>query len=155
MRTILSRMSFIELLGALWKAETLKAGFALLLTYLVGHTLPVSHFVAAMFMLVLSDWVTGVWAAAKRNEKITSKGFRNTTQKLVFYMLAILLGLIIETTFFPDIKLVYYVAGFICITEFKSNIENIGTITGINILEAIKHYLPKAKSNETVKPNDD
>lgn len=118
----------------------------------MSFVLPVHQFMALTFALVLSDVVTGVWAAYKRNEAIRSNGFRRTISKIVLYFLAILLSKGMEDVLHIP-KLIYIVSGFIAMTEFKSNLENIAVVTGTNIwahlVERIPGIfkLPKGKGN--------
>lgn len=151
----LKQMTFLELIAALSNAKTIQAAFAVVLAFLAAHLMPVAHFIAGAFFFLLVDFVSGVWAAKKKGNKITSQGFRKTITKFVFYSLAIICSVVLQDMFtkemFPKLDLVYWIAGFICLTEFKSIIENIGVITEINIYDAIKHLLPnfKNKSNES------
>lgn len=118
----------------------------------MSFVLPVSQFMALTFALVLSDVVTGVWAAVKRKEAIRSNGFRRTISKIVLYFLAILLSKGMEDVLHIP-KLIYIVAGFIAMTEFKSNLENIAVVTGTDIwahlVERVPGIfkLPKGKGN--------
>ncbi len=151
----LKQMTFLELITALGNAKTIKTAFAFVLAFLAAHLMPVAHFIAGALFFLVVDFFTGWAAATKRGEKTESKKFRRTIEKFVFYSVAIISSVVLQDMFtkemFPRLNLVYWIAGFICLTEFKSIIENIGSITGINLSEAIKHYLPnfKNKSNES------
>ena len=151
----LKKMTFLELITALGNAKSLQTAFAVVLAFLAAHLMPVAHFIAGAFFFLFADFISGVWAARKKGHKITSQGFRKTITKFVFYSLAIICSVVLQDMFtkemFPNLDIVYWMAGFICLTEFKSIIENIGVITEINLWDAIKHYLPnlKNKSNES------
>ena len=100
----------------------------------------VRSFLILLFILVLCDLITGVSAARKKGEKINSKGLRRTVSKFVMYSIAIILSKGMEHVFgIPEV--VYVVAFYICTTEFISNLENIGAVTGINIAERIKDII--------------
>lgn len=108
------------------------------LGWMVSFISPVLPFIVFAGVLVLGDLLSGTWAAVKRGEKLHSRGFRRTVEKMVFYFIAILLSEGMKTVFMPHVPVTYIVALAIAITEFKSNIENIETITGINIYRFIR-----------------
>jgi hypothetical protein len=39
--------------------------------------------------------------------------------------------------------LVWLVAGLISLTEFKSNLENVATVTGVDVWKSIAEYIPR------------
>lgn len=98
--------------------------------------------VVVVSLLIFSDTITGILAAHKRGEKITSQGFSRTISKLFFYNLAIVLGFLMEKFVLlevvPVVKAIVLVIG---VTEFKSFLENFESITGINLLDKLKQYL--------------
>jgi len=100
----------------------------------------VCPFLILVFLLVLCDFFTGVTAAKNAGEKINSKGMRRTVSKFVMYCIAILLSKGMEHVFSVP-QLVYVVSFYICATEFISNLENIGKVTGINIAERVKEII--------------
>jgi len=134
-------MNFQDFIIALSKAHGLKAFFSLSGAFVALHLLPIAHFLAIGVLLVLCDWVTGVWAAINRKEKITSKGLRRTVGKVLLYSLAIVLVMVVETTFFESNYLVAVVALYISIVELFSNLENISSITGRNIIGVVRTTL--------------
>jgi len=113
----------------------------------VGFMLPISHFMLLCSSLVVVDFITGVLAARKRKEALYSKGFQRTIYKIALYFLAILLSRGMDVVFLYEAGIAfsfsYIVAGFVCLTEFKSNLENIGTLTGTDIWAHIASRLPK------------
>ena len=97
-------------------------------------------FIFMMLILVVCDLITGISAARSKGEKISSWGLRRTVQKFVLYGIAIALSKGMEYTFsFP--QLVYVVAFYICTTEFFSNLENIGDVTGTNLVSKVKELV--------------
>lgn len=98
--------------------------------------------VVVVSMLIVSDTITGILAAHKRGEKITSQGFSRTIYKLFIYNLAIVLGFLMEKFVLlevvPVVKAIVLVIG---VTEFKSFLENFESITGINLLDKLKQYI--------------
>lgn len=112
-----------------------------------AHILPVAHFLAFTFALVVIDLYTGIRAARHRKEPIRSRGIGRTTEKITMYFAAILLSHAMNQVFFVPkgfgFDLVWLVAGVISLTEFKSNLENIGVVTGMDIWGQVSQYLPK------------
>lgn len=131
-------MNFQELIVELAKVHSTKAAAALVGAFLFAQVLPVASLLAVGIFLVVCDWVTGVWSAIKRNEKITSKGLRRTVEKIVMYSLSIIIVLAVEIVFFNSHVLVVGVALYISLVELFSNLENISSITGTNILAVVK-----------------
>jgi len=102
-----------------------------------------NHFVAFMCMLIICDMITGVFAASKRKEEIRiSTGLRRTLTKFVMYSMAIYLSAGMQE-FLNIPQVVYAVALYICTTEFISNLENIGEVTGVNVAKRVKEFLAK------------
>ena len=85
--------------------------------------------ICTALVLILIDLVTGVWAAKKRGEAITSSGLKTTIYKIVFYELDICLGFLAQTyltgTVLPVCNLITSVIG---LTEMTSILENLQTI---------------------------
>lgn len=131
-------MNFQDFITELTRQHSAKAVASVVGAYLLLHVLPIAHFLVIGVVLVVSDWFTGVWAAVKREEKITSGGLRRTVEKAVMYMLAIVLVLIVESAFFGTSYVVALVAMYISFVELFSNLENISSITGSNIIGAVK-----------------
>ena len=100
----------------------------------------VTPFLVLLLVLVVADLYTGINAAKHRKEDIESWGLRRTVQKFVLYAMAVLLARGMEYVFgLPQV--VYVVAFYICVTEFLSNLENIGEVTGTNITGEIRRFL--------------
>lgn len=100
----------------------------------------VEPFIFMVLFLVVADLITGISAARNRKEKISSWGLRRTIQKFTLYSIAIVLSQGMEQVFnIPQV--VYIVALFICATEFLSNLENIGEVTGVNVAAKVKELL--------------
>jgi len=106
--------------------------------------LPVKPLMVAIGFLIFFDLITGVYKAYKASEEITSKKLAKTVTKVIFYNIAILSSMAIESItgneFIPVIKIV---ASGIASIEGFSIFENISSITGKNfrqiILDVFKH----------------
>ena len=124
----------------------IKAAVTVAAAWLLAFVTPIAGFLALLTALVTADFLTGTRAARVRGEAITSKGYRRTVEKFLFYAIAILLAEGMEHVFFGQshyLPLTYIVSAFICVTEFKSNLENIGTITGTNPWLAVRAHLER------------
>lgn len=102
---------------------------------------PVTPFIAIVFFLVVCDLYTGTRAARKRGDQIHSKGLRRTIEKITLYFIVILLSEGMAYVFKPLGPITYIVAFIIALTEFKSNVENVETVTGVAVWSTIKDKL--------------
>ena len=110
--------------------------------------LPVTKFIAIVFVLLCFDAITGVWAAIKKGIAVEAKKLFTTVVKFIAYAIAILSAHIIEFSFFKGILLTYSIALFISMTEFYSIIENVEKITNIKLRNRIVNLL-KGKKGDT------
>lgn len=106
---------------------------------------PLWPFILLTLSLTLTDLYSGVRAAKKRGETIKSNGYRRTVEKIVLYTSAILLCEGMKTVFFPSINVTYIAAFTICLTELKSNLENIYTVTGVDVWSQLVDVIRKKK----------
>ena len=104
---------------------------------------PIKHFLIFTIFVVFADTVTGIMAARKRNEAITSKGLYRTSQKVVVYFVGIMIFHGASVTFGLPSQIVYSVSFLISFTELYSISENIKSITGVNIGTAILKFIKK------------
>jgi uncharacterized membrane protein len=110
---------------------------------LFSFFLPIKHFLIFTIFVVFADTVTGIMAARKRNEPITSKGLYRTSQKVVVYFVGIMIFHGASVTFGLPSQIVYSVSFLISFTELYSISENIKSITGVNIGTAILKFIKK------------
>lgn len=114
-----------------------KAFLALVGGIVVAFLIPLIPFLGMVFVLVFVDFLTGIRAAKARKELITSGGMKRTIEKITLYFAAIMLSEGMSKVFFAGAPITYVVATYIALTEFKSNIENISTVTGIDLWKKI------------------
>ena len=158
--TMLERFKYIA-------SETFNVGSAALATikvggaamaFMTGFFMPIYHFLLIVGVLVGADFITGAWKARKKGEKFTSGGMKRTVEKTALYFIAVLASYGMEWVFIaggPEpwkYGLTYAVSGFIASTEFKSILENVASITGINLWDKIKDRLSGWLGND--KPNE-
>jgi uncharacterized membrane protein len=102
--------------------------------------LPIKHFLIFTIFVVFADTVTGIIAAKKRKEAITSKGLYRTSQKVVVYFCGIMIFHGAGITFGLPSQIVYSVSFLIAFTELYSISENIKSITGVNLATTILRF---------------
>ena len=100
---------------------------------LFSFFLPIKHFLIFTIFVVFADTVTGIMAARKKGEAITSKGLYRTSQKVVTYFCGIMIFHGAGITFGLPSQITYSVSFIIAATELFSISENIKSITGTNI----------------------
>ena len=99
---------------------------------------PIHAIMISVGFLIFADLVTGIWAAKKRGEKVSSAAMRRTVSKLLIYQLAIISGFLLETYLLSDlIPISKIAAGAIGLVEFKSMLENSSAIVGTDIFKLI------------------
>ena len=135
--------------------ESMQATFGLFLKALAlisFYAQPTYGSMATVIILITVDFVTGVWAAKKRGEKITSWGWRRTIHtKMVPYYIALLCAHLVDLTIFKgtvleSLQLMKATAAFIAGAELKSVFENLGSISGLDFWTFIKEKLQPQKS---------
>lgn len=108
------------------------------LTGVVAILAPIHTVIATVFALLLADMITGMWAAHKRGEKISSAAMRRTVSKIIIYEMVIVLGYFVETQLLADfVPLVKIVSGLIASVEFVSLLENANHILGYNMFKEL------------------
>ena len=108
---------------------------------LISFVTNVAPFLYITFLLVIVDLYTGVRAARKRQEKISSKGFFRTVEKFLIYGSTVIVLESITKVFDIPLPLTYMGALAIVITELKSFSENMNYLTGVDILYKIGEIL--------------
>jgi len=134
-----------------------KVIFSIIAGYAGAFLTPITSYLIAVFVLVCCDQLSGTWAAIKRGETLSSSAMWRTVEKIVFYLMAILLSEMMRKIFFPGIgeavaalPATFIVASFISFREFWSVLENISDITGIDIVGALSDKIrPLMKKEES------
>ena len=108
--------------------------------YMVFFFAPITAAMVGLAVLIFADVITGCKAAKVRGEEIRSNRLARTVSKIIFYSIAIILSRVMEVSFMEWLPVAKLTAGYIAIVEFKSNMENIATITGVDIW---KHLMTK------------
>lgn len=130
--------------------STVKYFVAIAFAATVDWLIPITTFVGVVLMLVVVDLITGIQAAKTRKQAVHSRGLQRTTIKFTMYTAAILAAHAVEHTFFKGFPMVFSISAYIAVTEFWSILENVGTVTGTNVLEVVREKL-----TEFVKSKDE
>lgn len=119
-------------------------------TALLALFAPIKAAAIAAIVLVIADLITGVIAAHKRGEPITSSGLKVTVIKLFVYEAAILLAFLAQTyltgTILPVCNLATTVIG---LTEMKSVLENLDSIAGGSFFKSLIDKVNSSKDTLT------
>jgi phage-related holin len=120
----------------------MKDNIAGIAAFLLAYFSPIVPALATCGLLVAVDTITGIIAARKRGEKIQSKALYRIAPKLLSYNLLIITGFTVQNHMgvswipFTDIS-----TGVIALIEFKSILENVGSIIGKNVWDYVKELL--------------
>tara|TARA_R100001463_G_scaffold130452_1_gene189869 strand:+ start:164 stop:559 length:396 start_codon:yes stop_codon:yes gene_type:complete len=125
------------------KAFELSTILKLGVPYIVFFFSPITAAIIGLLVLIFFDVITGCRAAQLRGEEIRSNRLSRTVSKIIFYSIAIILSRVMEVSFMDWIPVAKLTAGYIAVVEFKSNMENIASITGVDIW---KHLMSKIES---------
>lgn len=106
----------------------------LTVAWLLSYFTPLFPLMFSIGILIFIDFITGVQAAKKRGEEITSKKMRPTVTKGLGYMAALLAAHVFENVI-PGLESMKIVAGLIAVIEIKSLDENLRTITGKSLFK--------------------
>jgi len=122
----------------------------------VAALAPIQAVLISAGVMIFADLFTGMLAARKKGEKITSAAMRRTISKILIYETAIICGFLLETyllsSLIPVSKLV---AGVIGLVEFKSILENCNVVLGQNIFETVLFKLGSDNDPKKAKKNFD
>lgn len=99
---------------------------------------PIQAALLTVVALIFIDLITGMIAARKRGEQISSSGIKRTIGKIFLYEIAIMAAFLCQQyltgEIFPVSKIV---AGLIGVVELKSILENLGGVGEGSVFKAI------------------
>lgn len=132
------------------KAEVVQDSvFVQLLISSLAVLAPIKPVLIVTGILIFADLVSGVLAARKKGEKISSAGVRRTVSKVLIYNAAIILGFLIEKymldSYVPISKIV---AGLIGTTEGLSIYENLNALQGQNMFKKVLSTLGSSNDSK-------
>lgn len=114
---------------------------------------PIKAMIFTMLALVLADLITGVWAAHKLQQPITSAKLRTTVSKLLIYLIAICIGYLTETYLLEGLlPISKLIAGAVGMVELTSLLENANKILGQNLFKMLIDKLGSANKDDKNGP---
>ena len=96
---------------------------------------PIKSLLLTTGVMIFVDLISGVWAAHKRGEEITSSGIRRTVTKIFVYEAALMLAFLAETYISDVLPFIKMASAMVAITEIKSVYENLNDISGGQLLK--------------------
>lgn len=113
------------------------------LFWLFALIAPIVSVMLTVAFLIIVDFITGTYAAIKKNIPISSERIGNTISKFFIYNLVVLSAFLLEKYIVNEIPFMRIIAGFIAIAEIKSIMENFNAIYGINPFKALVNLIKK------------
>ncbi len=115
---------------------------------------PAQELMLATGCLIIADLVTGIMAAHKLNQPITSAGLRRTVSKMVIYQIAVMSAFLVQRYMMGDlIPVSSIVSSMIGLVELKSILENADKINGGSLMKDILAKLGSV-NDQLQKPKD-
>jgi phage-related holin len=114
--------------------------YSLTAGFIFSFFVPIKGFLLFTVAVVFADTITGIKAAKKEGQKISSKGLYRTTEKIVVYFVSILIFEGAKNTFSIPVPITYMVAMMIAATELFSIAENVKRITGVELGTLITRF---------------
>lgn len=114
---------------------------------------PAKELFIAAGVLIVADLLTGIYAAYKLKQPITSAGIRRTVSKMLIYNVAIGAAFLVQKYMMNDAVAVASIVGSaIGLTELKSIIENLDKISDGDLMKSILARLGSV--NDTLAKKD-
>lgn len=97
---------------------------------------PLQGLLLTLLFLIVLDLITGLWAAKKTKNKITSARLSRTATKILVYFFTITIVNIVSKHIMigSDLPITEMISSFIILTEFQSILENVYRISKQNVL---------------------
>jgi Bacteriophage holin family len=114
---------------------------------LIAIFAPIKHLLIATAIMIFVDLITGILAARKRGEPITSAGIRRSLSKLIVYEAAILIAFMTEHYMSDTLPFVNMASSMISLVEITSVYENINSLSGTDLLKGLISKLGSNKDN--------
>lgn len=126
-----------------------------LLVALLAFIAPIQALLLGVGVLIVFDTISGVYKAYKLKQPIVSKKLGNVVSKFLLYIIAIISGYILQKMFGVDwIPFAKIIAVAISLTELKSILENVNSITGIDIWQFVRSYLKRNTDQISTSVNE-
>lgn len=109
----------------------MKEGFLKALAGVVAFLTPLKVNIGAVCILVVADFLLGIWAAKSRDEAFSKERGFKTLRKLIGYPIALMVAAVAETQLFDGVLIMRILAGFIASAELISTLKHLAVITGL------------------------
>jgi uncharacterized membrane protein len=108
---------------------------------------PVIPMLLTIGVLIVIDFLVGIYRAFKMNEQITSRKMGNTISKMFLYQLTIISLFLFETYILMGILPVTKIgAALISVTELKSIDESVEKMTGVGVWKKLVRIIKRGES---------
>ena len=114
---------------------------------------PIKSTLITVMVLSVVDLVTGVWAARRRGEPISSRELKRTPIKIAVYEIAVLCAyLVAQYLTGPELPIMNLVAGLIGMVELKSILENLDGVSGGPLFSVVTTRLQEMSGSKKDDP---
>jgi phage-related holin len=121
-------------------AENVEKIMTIVASLVAGIFIPVVEILLFTGFVLVTDTITGIWAAKSRGERIHSSKMKRVLSKLLLYPAVIIIASWAEKIL-PAIPFIDGAAVILISVEGKSILENVSDILGYNILKLVKAYI--------------
>lgn len=112
---------------------------------LIALLAPIKGVLITIMVISIVDLVSGLLAARKEGQKLTSRGLKSTVIKVLVYQVAVLCAYIIQTQLlFDSIPIVEWLGSYIGLVELKSILENLERIQGQSVFKALTKRIKRS-----------
>lgn len=139
----------VEIMNYLEKVCDVNKVWVYMLCSICGFFQPVGVLILWLFIFVLVDLVTGIWASLVEGRFMTSEGLRKTITKLFFYFLTITLAEGLDKYMVCWGGLAKMISAILCGIEFYSVLENFYRITGHRSFKILTQFTIKKIQEKT------
>ncbi len=119
--------------------------------WLLALLSPLNGVLTTIMFLIVVDFITGAYAAVKKETPIKSEKIGHTISKFFIYNLVIISAFFLEKHIVDEVPFLKIIAGFIAVTEIKSILENYNEIYGVNPFKALHNLLKQSGFKETLE----
>ena len=117
---------------------------------------PIQATLVTVMVLCVVDLLTGILAARKRGERITSAQLKRTPIKIAVYEVSILCAHLVSEYLTPtELPVMSLVTGLIGMVELKSVLENMDVLLGGPTFSVITSKIQQLASKKLEKQSDD
>lgn len=105
--------------------------------FLIAFLTPIQAILIAVLCLTVFDTITGIWAAYRRKEPITSCRMRQCLSKVLIYNISIIIAHMMNTYLITWLPIVKIIASLIGLIEGLSFFENVYYIYPNKVIKLI------------------